>query len=105
MEEADAAEKREASELPLGAVEARQRIGAALGEGGLVLLSDHAVKELEDDEMDMVDVRNILRGGAVHPAEWEGGEWRYRVLTPRMGCVISFESETNLVVVTGWRNK
>jgi len=89
---------------PLSPADARLRIQRIL-ESGLTLLSDHAVEELEADDMDMNDVRNILRGGVVQPAEWEGGEWRYPVKTPRMGCVVSFDSENNLTIVTGWREK
>lgn len=93
-----------AMDVPLPPRDARNRILAIL-EDGITLLSDHAVRELEAGDMDMNDVRNILRGGALQPAEWEHGEWRYRVLTPRMACVISFESEETLTVVTGWRRR
>jgi hypothetical protein len=49
------------------------------------------------------DAVNVIRGGVVQPPEWEGGEWRYRVRTARMYVVVAFESESELVVVTGWR--
>lgn len=44
-------------------------------------------------------------GGVVEPAEFENGSWRYRVRTNRMMVVVAFDedSESELVVVTGWR--
>ena len=50
-----------------------------------------------------VDAVNALRGGIVDPGELERGTWRYRVRTARLVVVVAFRSETDLVVVTGWR--
>jgi hypothetical protein len=87
---------------PLKPPVARRLIGAILGTG-LVLLSDHAVKEMEKDDLDMGDALNVLRAGIVRDPEWENGEWRYHVETPRMTFIIAFESETTLTIVTAWR--
>jgi hypothetical protein len=52
-----------------------------------------------------VDVVNVLRGGVVEPGEFERGSWRYRVHTVRIWVVIAFNSETELVIVTAWRER
>lgn len=90
--------------LPLKPPAARRLVDAILATG-LVVLSDHAVNEMEKDNLDMGDALNVLRAGIVRDAEWENGEWRYHVETPRMTFIIAFESETTLVIVTAWRNK
>lgn len=89
---------------PLRPTDARRLINAILATGS-VLLSDHAVKEMEKDDLDMGDALNILRAGIVREPEWESGEWRYHVETPRMTFIIAFESGTTLVIVTAWRRK
>ena len=89
---------------PLKPPVARRLIDAILGTG-LVLLSDHAVREMEKDDLDMGDALNVLRAGIVRDPEWENGEWRYHVETPRITLVIAFESETTLTIVTAWRKK
>lgn len=55
------------------------------------------------DNLTMVDVANVLRGGVVDPAESEKGTWRYRVRTARIAVIVAFRSETELRVVTAWR--
>jgi hypothetical protein len=81
---------------------AHRQIRAIL-ESGTVVWTQHARHELARDDMTTVDAENVLRAGVVEPAEWENGEWRYRVRTARMFVVVAFESETELVVVTAWR--
>jgi hypothetical protein len=57
-----------------------------------------------------------LRAAVVREPEWENGSWRYRVDTPRMCFVVTFDpepeklpgkdedvSDVELVVVTAWR--
>ncbi|WP_375769573.1 hypothetical protein NR798_01445 [Archangium gephyra] len=77
----------------------------AIRESGGVALSDHALAELAKDQLESSDALNVLRAGIVREPEWENGEWRYRVETPRMTIVIAFDSETELAIVTGWRNR
>jgi hypothetical protein len=60
---------------------------------------------MSKDSLTELDVTNTLRGGVVQPCEWENGEYRYRVLTSKIAVVISFASETLLVIVTAWRIK
>jgi hypothetical protein len=72
-------------------------------QGGSVGLSRHAEQEMAKDNLTMVDVTNILRGGVVEQGEFENGSWRYRVRTARIAVVVAFRSETELRVVTAWR--
>lgn len=92
---------------PFSPPEARALIKKILAQGKVVTTT-HALKEMVKDSMDMVDVTSVLRGGIVEPAEWENGEWRYRVHTPRgLWVVVEFpeDAEDELVVVTAWRAK
>ncbi len=70
---------------------------------GVVTFSRHAQEELGKDDLTTVDAANALRGGVVGPGELERGTWRYRVRTARLVVVVAFRSETELVVITGWR--
>ena len=49
---------------------------------GAFLISPHAKKERDKDELTDVDIVNVLRGGIVDEAEFENGEWRHHVRTP-----------------------
>jgi hypothetical protein len=81
---------------------ARQRIRNILN-SGTVSFSGHALEEMAKDNLTTVDCTNVLRGGVVEPPEFERGTWRYRVRTNRIYVVVTFRSETQLVVVTAWR--
>lgn len=89
---------------PLKPMKAKALIRAILEEGG-VRWGDHALKELVKDNLETGDAINVLRAGVVREPEWENGEWRYRVETPRISVVVAFRTETVLRVVTAWRNK
>ena len=91
--------------LPLRPADARRLIDAILATGTILLSEPHCVEEMENDDLDMGDALNVLRAGIVREAEWENGEWRYHVETPRMTFIIAFESETTLIIVTAWRRK
>jgi hypothetical protein len=91
---------------PLSPVEAKAIIRSILQEGNVVW-SHHALDEMANDrhgEILRVDVVNVLRGGVVEPGELERGTWRYRVHTTRIWVVVAFDSESELVLVTAWRN-
>ena len=101
--------------MPLKATDARTYIRRLLEEG-IFVPSDHARREMRKDDLTDADAINILRGGVVREPEWENGSWRYRVETPRMCFVVTFDpepaalpdknddvSEVELVVVTAWR--
>jgi hypothetical protein len=87
---------------PLSPPTAKQLIQQIL-QGGSVTFSRHAEQEMAKDNLTMVDVTNILRGGVVDPAEFENGSWRYRVRSARIAVVVAFRSESELRVVTAWR--
>lgn len=89
---------------PLAPDKARRLIGAILAKGS-VTFSSHSEKALADDDLSTVDAVNVLRGGGVESSDLERGTWRYRVRTQRIVVVIVFRSETELVVVTAWRDK
>ena len=72
---------------------------------GSVVYSNHALEEMQKDRLTTVDVVNVLRGGVVDPAERENGSWRYRVRTQKMYVVVVIRSETELKVVTAWKEK
>ena len=57
------------------------------------------------DALETTDIENVLRGGWSEPGEWENGAWRYRIRTARIVVVVEFVDETELVVVTAWREK
>jgi hypothetical protein len=48
-----------------------------LTEDGIVEIRPHARKEMANDQILEAEVMEVLRGGAVEPAEWENKEWRY----------------------------
>jgi len=89
---------------PLSPPEARRLIRAIL-DSGSVAFSKHAEEEMAKDNVTIVDVANVLRGGVVDPGEYENGSWRYRVRTARIAVIVAFRSETELRVVTAWRFK
>jgi hypothetical protein len=65
----------------------------------------HAADEMAADRITTVDCGNVLRAGVVDEAEWENGEWRYRVRTPRFELVVTLVSDDELLVITAWRKK
>jgi hypothetical protein len=87
---------------PISPPDARRLIREIL-QNGAVVFSRHAEEEMAKDNLTMVDVTNVLRGGVVDPGELEKGSWRYRVRTGRIAVIVAFRSETELRVVTAWR--
>jgi hypothetical protein len=72
---------------------------------GQVTFSGHSLEALADDYLSTVDAVNVLRAGKVEPAEFEKRCWRYRVRTQQMVVVVTFRSESEIRVVTAWRDK
>ena len=87
---------------PLDPVRARRLIRQIV-ETGEVTFSRHAEEELLKDRLTMADVVHVLRGGVVEPAEWNNGQWRYRMRTQKLCVVVRLRSETALRVITAWR--
>lgn len=89
----------------LGANAARKLL-SAIRTGGRIAFSRHAREEMEKDDLTEVDITNVLRGGRItEPAEPGKSGWTYRVHTRLLCVVVTFRSDTELVVVTAWRKK
>lgn len=90
---------------PLDRVKARELLRKILHEGGLVAFTRHALVEMDKDDLEEIDCRNMLKNAHVQPPEWEHGQWRYRVETPRMVVVFIFPNPSSVMVITAWRKK
>lgn len=88
---------------PFRAHEAKRRIRAILVSGFVNYDIPHFRQEAEKDNIDMMDVTNVLRGGVVEEAEMESGEWRYRVRTQKFCVVVQFEAVDEILLITTWR--
>lgn len=71
--------------------------------GGRVSWTDHALERCSKWRLTTGDCVNALKAGAVDPAEWEMGTWRYRVRAGRITVVIAFRDERSLTVITAWK--
>lgn len=91
-------------DVPQKPADARRFISGIVTSGQLIF-SRHAREEMAKDGMVEQDVINVLRAGAVDPAEMEKGSWRYRVHTSRFCVVVAFDAATAAVVVTAWRKR
>jgi hypothetical protein len=89
---------------PLSPPVARKLLGE-IARTGEIRFSKHALEEMAADGFCEDDVRAVLRGGIVEPAELQGGSWRYRVRAGRAYVVVAFRSEALVVVVTAWRTR
>lgn len=72
---------------------------------GDVEFTGHALGALRDDNLLTTDCLNVLRGGEVVATELRHGRVRYRVETNQMTAIVTVVSETELCVVTAWRNE
>lgn len=84
---------------------AAQTLARQILANGNTVFSQHALDEMMKDGLTTPDAINTIRAGAYQLAELEHGSWRHRIQTQRMTFVIVFRSETELVVVTGWRHR
>jgi len=89
---------------PLSPTDARRLIREILVSGEVVI-SRHAAEEMAKDALTLVDCVSVLRAGVVLPGEMERGSWRYRVHAHGTWVVVSFRSESRLVIVTAWRSE
>ena len=89
---------------PLRAVEAKQ-LARHIVDYGMVFFTKHAEQELAKDGKKTVDAVNVIRAGAYSEAEWDNGEWRHHASTQRFTVVVQFESDRQLLVITGWAKK
>jgi hypothetical protein len=72
---------------------------------GDIEFTKHAREELKKDNLHTTDCMNVLRGGSVVATELRHGKIRYRVETNQMTAMVSIVSETELCVITAWRNE
>ncbi len=71
-----------------------------------VCYGSHFKERLTERQMIMGDVLNVLHEGKIeNDAEFENGQWRYRVATHKMTIVISFGDHDKIRLITCWRNK
>ncbi len=69
-----------------------------------VSFTKHCRVEMENDQLITGDLFNVLRGGKIHTdAEFENGQWRYRIQTAKMIVVIAFANPNKVRCVTTWR--
>lgn len=84
--------------------EARELFRRIVNDGDIEF-TEHARAELEKDDLHTTDCLNVLRGGEVVGVELRFGKLRYRVATNQMTAIVTVVSETELCVVTAWRNQ
>ena len=71
-----------------------------------IRFSKHAREELKKDNLTTDDALNVLKspdGRIVKEPDFKNASYRYTVETSRIGICVAFDSDTLLVVVTGWR--
>ncbi len=88
---------------PLDPVSA-SRLARDILENGTVSYTGHARREMAKDGLSEADIERALRSGT-EPAEWEGGQWRYRFFCADVWAVVSFRNEQLLVTITAWRKR
>jgi len=71
-------------------------------EKGTVRYTSHALREMAKDHLNEADIERALRG-AVEPAEYENGQWRYRFHSQQIWAVVTFRDGQIIVIVTAWR--
>jgi len=87
---------------PLRSAAARLLLSQILATGS-IRFTGHTLREFRKDCITVERAYMVLRGGVVREAEWEQGEWRHQVHAGMDVLVLTFETETNAVVITGWR--
>ena len=72
-------------------------------ETGRVSFSKRAVEEDEQLRISETDVIGVLWGGLIDSVERKSRPWRYRFWMGTMFAIVTFRSDTWMVVVTAWR--
>lgn len=89
----------------VSASDAKKVILRALKSGGFEI-AQHLCDRAEEREMNTMDVVSVLRSGSVvQSPDFEHGQWRYRVATPKMTVVVALTSANSIAVITCWRNR
>ena len=69
-----------------------------------VSFTKHCLVEMKNDQLITGDLFNVLRGGKIlTDAEFENGQWRYRIQTTKMIVVIAFANPKKVRCITTWR--
>ena len=87
------------------AVDAKKALRRCIDEGLVNAPWQHAFDAMRERGLDIMDVESVLRAGIVDEAEWQNGEWRYRVRTAAIVVVVQFEEDDSVTPVTAWRVK
>lgn len=82
-----------------------KRLLARVLVSGRVTYSGHARQEMAADGLEITGIASVLRGGWSDEAEFENGEWRYRVHTRTACVVVAILAEDHVYVVTAWRKR
>jgi hypothetical protein len=88
------------TESPLPLRQAKKLILDIIEKGMVTYSRPHALDRMKERDITMVDCINILRAGRMSEPEYVNESWRYRIETNSMAAVITFLSETGLMVVT-----
>ena len=73
--------------------------------GGSVHFTDHVrMDKFPAEGIDELDCFNVLRNGWLDFPEEDSGSWTYRIRTQAIVVVITLLSETELLVITAWRD-
>lgn len=64
---------------------------------------DHALAEMDADDIDEADVLRVLRRGVDDGVDFERRRWRYRRRVPDIVVVVQLPPETLVEIVTAWR--
>ncbi|HLD99945.1 MAG TPA: DUF4258 domain-containing protein [Bdellovibrionota bacterium] len=87
----------------LGREQVRKLIAKILQSGGDVRFTDYCERRMSERGITAVTIINVLERGIVREAEehdFEGAaQWRYRVETDRYRAVVTFEIETEVIVI------
>lgn len=83
--------------------EARDLFRSIVADGD-VEFTGHALVELKNDNLLTTDCLNVLRGGEVVGTQIRHGKLRYRVANKQMTAMVAVNSQTELCVITAWRN-
>jgi hypothetical protein len=88
---------------PLDANDLKKFLLSAINAGNL-RFSNHALQEMQKDDLSTLDVVRVLRAGLMRePAEFRSGTWRYRVRNSRIVVVVALQFENGVAVVTAWK--
>ena len=75
-----------------------------LDDGSVHFTSHVRQDKFPAEDLDELDCRNALRNGWLDFSEYDEGSWTYRIRTATVVIVVTLLSETDLLVITAWRD-